>query len=287
MKLNLRQLIEAKRQWHYQVAPEDASKGFHGWHSRGYLPHFDAPGTQQFITWRLADSLPAARRGEWEHLLRLADEREKQIQLEGYLDKGHGACVLRRRDVAEMVERTFLFDDGRRCRLLAWVIMPNHVHLLVEIWQTPLSKLLQSWKTLTSKRANALLGRSGTLWQEDYRDRYIRDEIHFRKSVRYIENNPVKAGLVKCPEEWRCSSAWWRANAERASEEHRSADAHVRANPPTHEELADVGVRAPATECTTEEIVSEEHGSANAHVRANPPTHEELADVGVRAPMPR
>ena len=91
--------------------------------------------------------------------------------------------------------------------------MPNHVHLLVEMWQTPLSKLLHSWKTLTSKRANALLGRSGRLWQEDYRDRFMRDEEHFRKTVRYIESNPVKAGLVKSPEAWRFGSAWWRANA--------------------------------------------------------------------------
>ena len=235
----LRPLIEAKRQWHYQVSPEEAAKGFRGWHSRGYLPHFDAPGAQQFLTWRLADSLPAAQRGEWEHLLRLEDERQKQIQLEAYLDRGHGVCVLRRHEVAEAVEHTFLFDDGRRCRLLGWVIMPNHVHLLVELWQTPLSHLLQTWKTLTSKRANALLGRSGSLWQADYRDRYIRDEGHFHQTIRYIENNPVKAGLVKCPEAWRFSSAWWRANAE------RSADAHVRANQCAPHELADVGVRAP------------------------------------------
>ena len=79
MKPYVYQLIEAKRQWHYQVSPEDEAKGFRGWHSRGYLPHFDAPGTQQFLTWRLADSLPASRRGEWERLLRIKDEREKQI----------------------------------------------------------------------------------------------------------------------------------------------------------------------------------------------------------------
>src|SRR5437867_3864944 len=214
MKPEIYKLIEAKRQWHCQIAPADEAKGFRGWHSRGYLPHFDAPGTQQFLTWRLADSLPLSRRSEWEHLLRIEDERVKQIQLEAYLDKGHGACVLRRGDVAETVERTFLFDDGHRCRLLAWVIMPNHVHLLVEMWQTPLSKLLHSWKILSSKRANALLGRSGQLWQEDYRDRYMRDEEHYWKTVRYIENNPVKAGLVKSPEQWRFSSAWWRVHSE-------------------------------------------------------------------------
>jgi putative transposase len=215
MKPYIYELTEAKRRCHYQVSPEEAAKGFRGWHSRGYLPHFDAPGTQQFLTWRLADSLPESRRGEWEHLLRIENEREKQIQLEAYLDKGRGSCVLRRPEVAQVVEQTLLFDDGRGCRLLAWVVMPNHVHLLVEVWQTPLSKLIQTWKTLTGKRANALLGRSGQLWQEEYRDRYMRDEEHYRKTVRYIENNPTKARLVRAPADWRFSSAWWRAQDER------------------------------------------------------------------------
>jgi putative transposase len=216
MKPYIRQLIEAKRQWHHQVSAEDEAKGFRGWHSRGYLAHFDSPGTRQFLTWRLADSLPASRHGEWEHLLLIKDECEKQIRLEAYLDKGHGAWVLKRADVAEVVERTLLFDDGRRCRLLAWVIMPNHVHFLVEMWQTPLNKLIHSWKVLTSKRCNTLLGRSGQLWQKDYRDRYICDEEHYRKTVRYIEMNPVKAGLVKLPEEWRFGSARWCLHREKS-----------------------------------------------------------------------
>lgn len=217
MNPNIQRLIQAKREWHCQVSPEEEAKGFRGWHSRGYLPHFDAPGLRQFLTWRLADSLPASRRSEWEHLLQIEDERQKQIELEAYLDKGHGSCLLRLEDVAQAVERTFLFDDGLRCRLLAWVIMPNHVHLLVEMWQTPLSKLLHSWKILTSQRANALLGRMGQLWQEDYRDRYIRDQEHYRKAICYIENNPVKARLARRAEEWRFSSAWWREHGKRAS----------------------------------------------------------------------
>src|SRR5438876_7057153 len=92
MKTEIYKLIEAKRQWHYQVSPEDEAKGFRGWHSRGYLPHFDAPGTQQFLTWRLADSLPASRRGEWEHLLRIKDEREKQIWRISTKAAAHECC---------------------------------------------------------------------------------------------------------------------------------------------------------------------------------------------------
>ena len=58
-----------------------------------------------------------------------------------------------------------------------------------------------------------MLGRSGQLWQEDYRDRYMRDEAHYGKTVRYLENNPVKAGLAKWTEEWRFGSAWWRVHS--------------------------------------------------------------------------
>ncbi len=229
MNRQVYQLIEAKRLWHHAINKNEQQRGFRGWHSRGYLPHFDVPGAQQFVTWRLADSLPESRRGEWQHLLAIEDEQEKQIQLEKYLDRGCGECVLRQPEIAAMVEETMLYDDGRRCTLLAWVIMPNHVHLLVEIGETPLSKLLQSWKTLTSKRANVLLNRTGHLWQADYRDRYIRDEEHHRKTLQYIESNPVKAGLVKAPADRAFRSARFRVQKSAFEKPHlnRSADAHV------------------------------------------------------------
>jgi REP element-mobilizing transposase RayT len=108
------------------------------------------------------------------------------------------------------MESLLLHDDNRRCRLLAWVIMPNHVHVLVEIWTTPMGKLVQAWKKISADFVNGRMGRRGQWWQEDYFDRYIRDEAHFQKAVRYIENNPVKAGLVKEPKAWAWSSAKWR-----------------------------------------------------------------------------
>src|SRR6266536_1169572 len=84
--------------------------------------------------------------------------------------------------------------------------MTNQVHLLVEIWHKPMAELLQSWKGYTARRINRILGRRGKLWQDDYWDRYIRDETHYRKVVHYIESNPVKAGLAKSPEHWLFSS---------------------------------------------------------------------------------
>jgi len=181
--------------------------GSKGWYTRGYLPHYDKPGTLQMVTFRLADAMPASRRHEWEALLKIEDDREQRTKLEAYLDLGHGDCVLKQRRAAAAVEEVLLRCDGERYRLAAWVIMPNHVHALVELWTMPLGALLKAWKGTSAHAVNLVLGRSGTLWQRDYWDRYIRDEEHFRKARHYIESNPVKARLACMAAEWAHSSA--------------------------------------------------------------------------------
>ena len=98
-----------------------------GWHSRGYLPHFDSPETVQFVTFRLADSLPR----HVVETLRLQDDPTVKIDRE--LDTGLGACWLKREDVAVLVEAALLHFDNERYRLLAWCVMPNHVHVVVEL----------------------------------------------------------------------------------------------------------------------------------------------------------
>jgi REP element-mobilizing transposase RayT len=210
----LKQLIEGKRQWSEPLTPEEQAKGFKGWYSSKYLPHFDSPGAQQYLSYRLADSLPAERRGEWEAFMALEDDLEKQRELEGYLDLGHGACHLRETRIAELVQGNLWHHDGVKYRLLAWVVMPNHVHALIEIWQVPMGKILQSWKGYTAKEANRILGREGAFWEDDYFDRYIRDEEHLRRVVRYIENNPVKAHLARSAAEWPWSSVRFRSKAD-------------------------------------------------------------------------
>ena len=144
-------------------------------------------------------------------MLALEDEREKRIKIENYLDSGCGECYLRQPEIAKLVQENLLHFDGERYRLLAWVVMPNHVHTLIEIMQTPLAEILHGWKSYTAKAANHLLRRSGDFWQSEYFDRYIRDEEHLCKVVRYIENNPVKAGLAKSPEGWVFGSAHFRS----------------------------------------------------------------------------
>src|SRR5438045_689601 len=96
----LRQLIDAKSQWSRPSTDEERALGFLGWHERGYLPHCDFPDLVQFLTFRLYDSMPVSRRGEWEHLLEIEDNREKRTKLEEYLDRGIGECLLRRHQVA-------------------------------------------------------------------------------------------------------------------------------------------------------------------------------------------
>jgi REP element-mobilizing transposase RayT len=214
MAENLRQLIAEKRKWSEPLSTDGVTKGFKGWYSSKYLPHFDAPGIRQFITYRLADSFPAERRGEWETLLAVEASLEKQRRLESYLDRGLGACHLRDARLAEMVQENLWHHDGASYRLLAWVIMPNHVHALIEVWEVPLGQILKRWKSYTAKRANRILGRTGTFWEEDCFDRYVRDEGNFWQFVRYIENNPTKAQLVRAPEDWRWSSARFRSKED-------------------------------------------------------------------------
>lgn len=206
----LKKLIDEKRRWSEPLAPEQTAQGFKGWYSSKYLPHFDSPGAQQYLTYRLADSLPSERQREWTAILAIEDDLEKQRQLERYLDLGHGACHLRDSRIARVVQENLWHHDGAHYRLLAWSIMPNHVHALIEVWQMPLGKILQRWKSYTSKAANEILGRDGAFWQDDYFDRYIRDEDHYSRIVQYIESNPVKAGLVPVAAEWPWSSAHFR-----------------------------------------------------------------------------
>jgi REP element-mobilizing transposase RayT len=194
-----------------------------GWHSRGYLPHFDGRAIPQFISLRLFDSVPNSVLDRWVRELNPADSKINQITLqariEKYLDQGYGHAFMRIRRVAEMVQNDLLYYDGQRYRLSSWVVMPNHVHFLLTRFEAiELADLMQSFKSLTSHKANKLLRRKGQIWMPDYFDRYIRNAEHFAKTVRYIENNPVKAGLCKHPQDWPFSSAWFRYQKTKASD---------------------------------------------------------------------
>lgn len=183
------------------------------WHSRGYIPHWEAGEVPQSITFRLADSLPAVVLERWRNELAHLEESEatakRRMRIESVLDSGHGNALLADARVAELVEYSLLFSDGDRYRLHAWTIMPNHVHVLASPLGThSLSEILQVWKSFTARRANEILGRKGRFWAPEYFDRAIRDEGHYAHAMAYIAMNPVKAGLCGVPQDWRFSSAW-------------------------------------------------------------------------------
>ena len=175
-------------------------------HSRGYLPHRDTPGLLQAITFRLADSLP---KGALERIAAESDEVERRKQLDAWVDRGLGECWLGRSEIAVIVEDSLLHFDGQRYRLLAWCVMLNHVHVVVETMKGyPVGELVHSWKSHTAKLINKRIGRNGPVWQADYFDRYIRDQQHLTAAIGYVEANPVKAGLVERQSDWRFSSAF-------------------------------------------------------------------------------
>ncbi|MEQ1854715.1 MAG: transposase [Chthoniobacteraceae bacterium] len=117
-------------------------------------------------------------------------------RVDAWLDAGHGECVLRDDRCRVVVEATLRFREGDDYLQHAWVVMPNHVHALVSLnSEAALETVLGAWKSVSSRRIGKLIGRHGTLWQEDYFDRLIRDAEHFGNVVRYIRRNPVKAKL--------------------------------------------------------------------------------------------
>jgi REP element-mobilizing transposase RayT len=216
------------------VRPEAANPLRSGVHTRGYLPHVKREGASYFVTFRLADSLPKAvllkyqaERAERLHRFHAAQKSAKQLgataqtetvdeierdyfrKLETYLDKGVGECSLKRPEIAMVVADALRFFDGRRYRLDAWVVMPNHVHAV--LWPMPnhtLSKIVQSWKRHTSRETNKLLHRTGnTFWQPESYDHWIRNDEEHARCCHYVENNPVKARLCAAPEDWPWSSA--------------------------------------------------------------------------------
>ncbi|HXU44624.1 MAG TPA: transposase [Thermoanaerobaculia bacterium] len=193
-------------------APEESN-----WRSRGYLPHFERAGVVQALTFRLHDSVPSSVIDAWKSELTRAGtppdlEAILRKRLVRYEDAGHGACWLREERIAALVEGALLDVDGERYRLIAWCLMPNHVHGLIETTgEWSLDRVVHGWKSYTAHEANRLLGRTGRFWAREYHDRFIRDDDHLATAIRYIENNPVAAGLALRAESWRWSSARRRA----------------------------------------------------------------------------
>jgi putative transposase len=173
---------------------------------RRRLPHIDAPARPVFLTWRLHDSLPP-------HRVFPADAMSSGAAfaaMDRLLDETRtGAFYLRQPAIADMVVEAIHYNGSnlRHYLLHAFVVMPNHVHLLC----TPaveLQKLTRSLKGITAKRANAILALTGKPFcQEESYDRLVRNGTEFDSIRNYIEQNPVRAGLVNVASEYAWSSA--------------------------------------------------------------------------------
>ena len=206
----MRDLVDGKRSWSPPLNEEQAIQGFKGWDERGYLPHRDEPNLTQMVTFELFDAFPSALRSEWEVLLSIENRIEQRKQLESYLDRGRGECLLRRPELAGLVEGALRFHHGKHYELRAWVVMANHVHVMFKVGGTPMSKIVADWKEYTAREANKVLARRGHFWARDYWDTYMRDAAHELRARNYIENNPVKALLVRSARDWPWSSARFR-----------------------------------------------------------------------------
>ena len=194
--------------------PDDSFKK-----KKGNLPHWTQDGVTYFVTFRLVDSIPKKAMDEW------SDERAEWIRCHGFeskefrsdllseedqkdyarrfgrkfhelLDAGFGACVLRKEENWRVVVETLKFFEGERYELGGFVVMPNHVHLLI----TPnagfdLSKIMQSVKSFAAKKINLNEGKRGSLWQFESFDRIVRNGRELERYEKYIEENPVKAKL--------------------------------------------------------------------------------------------
>ncbi len=187
-----------------------------GWYDRGYIPHFDGGAITQFLTFRLFDSLPNEILERWREETSGKGEEGKIIfrkNVENFLDKGYGECFLKNENAAKIAQQSLLYYHEKKFQLIAWVIMPNHLHFLATMFENvELRAVAHSIKSYMAHEINKTLNRSGQLWQHEPFDRYIRNRQHFANVVKYIENNPVKAGLCREARDWKFSSAYYRKN---------------------------------------------------------------------------
>ncbi len=163
------------------------------------LPHWQQGEAIQFVTFRLGDSMPATKLRQWReerdtwlktHPQPWPSDIEKEYhkrftrKLETWLDEGVGACWFKEPERRKMMDEILMRFQGERVEHHAWVIMPNHLHLLFAP-KIPIETLLKAWKGTSSHRIG-----QGSIWQKNYRDTLIRDGTHFANAVRYIRKNP-------------------------------------------------------------------------------------------------
>jgi REP element-mobilizing transposase RayT len=168
-----------------------------------HLPHWQPEGADLFLTWRLYGSLPRSVEippGQGAGKAFVAADRE--------LDRAaFGPRWLADERVAEGIVAALHYGERQLglYELQTWVVMVNHVHVLLHP-HAPTAKITKAIKNFSARQANAILGRMGQFWQEESYDHWVRSREELEKIARYIEANPVAAGLVERAVDWRWSS---------------------------------------------------------------------------------
>jgi REP element-mobilizing transposase RayT len=175
---------------------------------RGKLPHWRQEGAIYFVTFHLADSLPQTKlewlRREKELWLRLNPEPHSRTQREDYnrrfaetvdrwLDSGYGRCILAQPDCKAIMESSLTHFDGVRYELGEFIVMPNHVHVIVApIGANQLTRILHSWKSFSAHQFNRVLRSTGHIWHRESFDHIVRSAENLAKFEAYIRNNANK-----------------------------------------------------------------------------------------------
>jgi len=183
-------------------------------HRKRNLPHWEQAGATYFVTFRLADAVPQNLLRQWKQELetwlefhpepwdtttKYEYQKRFQEERERWLDQGHGECLFKQTAVAAVIANSLRHFDSQRYVLDAFVVMPNHVHVLVQPTDShSLAAILHSWKSFSAKEINRLLGRDGTVWQDENYDRIVRDFDELAHYRSYIARNPAQAQLRAC-----------------------------------------------------------------------------------------
>lgn len=172
----------------------------------GDLPHWHQDGKYQFVTFRLADSLPQTKIADLKRIIDqfavahprpwTEDVKKEYWRLIGpveskLLDNGYGNCILKDPRIRKVVSDAILYQDGQNYHVLSFVIMPNHVHMLIQlIGDSTIMEVMHSIKSYTANKINKTLDRKGIVWKKEYFDRMIRTESHLHNCLEYIRDNP-------------------------------------------------------------------------------------------------
>lgn len=176
------------------------------WETHRNLPHITQKNVIYFVTFRLHDSIPKEKAKEIEdkrylwikmhHKPYSKDDYKEYCRLfsekiEEILNSGYGSSLLKIRENAEIMENALKYFDKKKYILDEYIIMPNHVHVLVKpIEEYKLNEILHSWKSYSASMINKRMGLSGQLWMHESFDHIVRNEAALMYLRKYIRNNP-------------------------------------------------------------------------------------------------